>query len=77
MSDLDLSEKTSDIDMKFMRKKRQNDLSSNFLFRKFLTGKIYGEYENLSNKFSSLFSFDWDDEKIVKPIYHPSNYLLN
>ena len=61
-------------DEKLLNRKRQNDLSSNFLFRKFLSGKMTGEYENTSNRYSNLFSFDWDDERIVRPNNHPSKY---
>ncbi len=68
-------ERTSDSDERMLNRKRQNDLSGNFLFRKYLSGKISGEYENTSNRYSTLFGFDWDDEKIVKPVYHPSNYF--
>ncbi len=53
-------------------KKRNNDLSSNYLFRRFLTGEITGEYEINSIKYANLFSFNWDDDKIVKPSQHPS-----
>jgi hypothetical protein len=78
MSDLELSDNTSEIDMKFIGNKRKNDLTSNFIFRKFLTGKISGDYEKASNRFSTLFSFDWDDEQIVKSNQsNKSNYFLN
>jgi hypothetical protein len=58
-------------------KKRINDLSSNYLFRRISTGVLSGEYEINSNKYYNLFSFNWLDEKYVKPSYHPSNFKIN
>ena len=58
-------------------KKRINDLSSNYIFRRFSTGVLSGEYEINSNKYYNLFSFNWQDEKYVKPSYHPSNFYIN
>mgnify|MGYP000234606617 CR=1 FL=1 len=55
-------------------KKRSNDLSTNYLFRRFLTGEIANEYEINSIKYTNLLSFNWDDDKIVKPTQHPSIY---
>jgi len=47
-------------------KRDSNNLKDNLIFRRFLTGKVCGNYEQFSTDFINLFSFDWDDEKLLK-----------
>lgn len=47
-------------------KRDSNNLRDNLIFRRFLTGKVYGTYEQFSTDFINLFAFDWEDEKLLK-----------
>jgi hypothetical protein len=58
------------------RKREHKDLSDNFIFNPLLKGIIQGEYGKTANLTKSLYGFDWDDQKIVKPTLHPSNFYL-
>ena len=61
------SENKTASETKLLGNKRDtNNLKDNFIFRRFLTGKVCGTYEQFSTDFINLFSFDWDDEKLSK-----------
>jgi len=54
-------------DNKFLGNKRElYNLRDNLNFRRYLTGKINGNYEEISTDFINIFSFDWEDEKLLK-----------
>ena len=54
-------------DEEFLRKKRNiRALKENFIFRRCLTGKIYGKYENCANNYNNMMAFNWDDEKLLR-----------
>ncbi len=62
---------------KFLGSKRDvKALRENFLYRRLLTGKFSGKYENLSNIFYNMMAFNWEDEKIVKLRSNISKHLL-
>ena len=46
--------------------KQIQHLKENILFRRILSGNISGKYEEISFDFMNLFSFDWEDERILK-----------
>ena len=47
-------------------KREANNLKDNLIFRRFLSGKVFGSYEQISTDYINLFSFDWDDERLLK-----------
>jgi hypothetical protein len=59
------------------RKRKADIPSTNLLYKRFLTGEIDGEYEKHAIRVCNMFSFDWDDEKYVKPINDPSKLHYN
>jgi len=61
------SENKTNSENKFLGNKRElNYLKDNLIFRRVLTGKIDGTYEEISTDFINIFSFDWEDEKLLK-----------
>jgi hypothetical protein len=56
------------------RKRAHPDLCETNIFRHLFSEEdLEGDYEKTTNIFKNMFSFDWNDEKIVKPKIHPSN----
>jgi hypothetical protein len=53
------------------KKRKSKGIEDNFIFRQYLTGKVEGDCEEKANLIKYLFSFDWEDEKIVKSNNHP------
>jgi len=52
---------------KFLGNKREySNLKDNLIFRRILTGKLFGTYEQFSTDFSNLFSFNWEEERLSK-----------
>ena len=43
-------------------KREANNLKDNLIFRRFLSGRVFGSYEQISTDYINLFSFDWDDD---------------
>ena len=63
--------KTADTNNILGRKRKIRDISNNLIFRPFLKGILEGENEKTAHLFKNIFSFDWDDENVVKPKMHP------
>lgn len=59
------------------KKRDGKDLSNNFIFRPLISGIVEGDYEKVANLYKHLYSFNWDDEKIVKNKHHPSKIIIN
>jgi hypothetical protein len=57
-------------------KRESKPLRENYLFRRILTGKVEGKYENLSNTFYNMMAFDWDEEKISKLRSNISKFIF-
>jgi hypothetical protein len=49
-------------------------ISNNFIFRRVQSTIPEGTYEEYSNLYQNMLSFDWDDERLQKIKAHPSNY---
>jgi len=55
-------------------KRREYTSKNNLIFRRFLKGSIpLGKYEEVSNIFQKMFSYNWDDEKLLRLKSHTSN----
>lgn len=61
------SENRKGSEKQFLGNKREAlQLRDNFNFRRILSGKVFGLYEQISSDFINLLSFDWEDEKLLK-----------
>jgi hypothetical protein len=59
------------------RKRSHPDLIETEIFRNlFFEEDSEGDYIKTFNIFKSLFSFDWEDERVVKPKIHPRKKLI-
>jgi hypothetical protein len=57
----------SNKDEKLLGNKREiRAMKENYIFRRILTGKISGKYEEIANTFYHMLAFDWDDERFTK-----------
>ena len=64
-------------DFKFIGNKREASyLKDNFLFRRILSVKVLGKYEEISNYYFNLLSFNWEEDKICKNKLNPRKYLF-
>jgi hypothetical protein len=60
------------------RKRGYPELIETEIFRNlFFEEDSEGEYIKTYNIFKNLFSFDWEDERIIKPKIHPRKNLIN
>lgn len=49
-------------------------ISNNFLFRRALNNQIEGQYEEYSNLYKNMLSFEWNDERLQKIKANPSTF---
>jgi len=52
-------------------------ISNNFIFRRVQSAMNEGTYEDYSNIYQNMFSFNWEDERLQKLKSNPSNYFIS